>query len=479
MSSKESHATHFIDGKWIEGGGHSFDSYDPATGTLIWTGHEASAQEIDAAVTTAKEAFDSWSALPLDRRVAYLYHFQQIVTDQRDVLAEAISEEIGKPLWEAKAEIDSMISKVEISIRAYHQRCTTVIKEIVQTAKRSVTRFKPHGVIAILGPFNFPVHLPHAHIIPALLAGNTIVFKPSEYAPKLSTLLMHYWEEVSLPKGVFNMVQGGKNVGQTLSTHPAIGGLFFTGSLKTGQWLSEYYGKQLGKILVLELGGNNPLVISDIKDVESAVQLTILSSYLTSGQRCTCARRLIVVEGSTGEAFIESLIEKVKAIAVGEYTKDPEPFMGPVISERSAKALIETQRDLQNRGGDSLVEMHHLKPGTGLLSPGLMDVTVVSEGVDEEFFGPLLQLIRVKNFEVAIEEANRTNYGLTAGLCSNRIEEYEQFYRRIRAGIINWNSPLIGASGEAPFGGIGNSGNYRPSGFFAADYCSYPVASIE
>lgn len=470
---------HFISGNWIEGSGKIFKSLNPATGKVLWQGNEASEQELDSAVKAARKAFPEWAELPLEGRITFLHRFQKVLNEHRDAFASVISEEMGKPLWDAKGEVAGMISKIDVTIQSYEQRCLIVTKTVPTTGKRLITRYKPHGVIAIFGPFNFPGHLPNGHIVPALLAGNTVVFKPSEHVPKVSSLLLHYWEMAGIQKGVLNMVQGGKEVGKALAMHPGIKGIFFTGSLKTGQWLSEYYGKQMGKILVLELGGNNPLIVSEISDPDDAAQLTILSSYLTSGQRCTCARRLIVPTGERGDHFLKILTSKVSQITVGAYTQNPEPFMGPVISEDAAKQLLQTQGSLIKKGGRPLLKMRALKVGTGLISPGLIDVTAVADRPDEEYFGPFLQIIRVADFAAALEEANRTRFGLTAGLFSDNSEEYELFYQHVKAGIINWNSQLTGASSEAPFGGIGCSGNFRPSGFFAIDYCTYPIASME
>ena len=290
---------------------------------------------------------------------------------------------------------------------------------------------------------------------------------------------MFCWEQAGLPPGVINLVQGGRETGRSLSGSPGIDGLFFTGSWPTGKSLSEQLAAHPEKILALEMGGNNPLVIGDISDTKAAAYATIQSAYLTSGQRCTCARRLIVPVGESGDRFLKELQTMIGNIKVGPYTDTPEPFMGPVISEAAASRLMEAQESLKTKGGVPLVEMRRFKSGTGLISPGLMDVTNVPERPDEEYFGPFLQVIRVPGFNEAIEEANKTSYGLSAGLISNRKEHYEEFYRKVRAGVINWNVQLTGASSSAPFGGVGHSGNHRPSAYYAADYCSYPVASME
>lgn len=467
----------YVDGKWISGAGETFASYNPANGETVWEGHAASAAEVDAAVKAAAAAAPEWAALSIEKRIPYLEAYKNALEKNKEKLSEAISKEVGKPLWESKTEVAAMVGKIAVSIDAQRKRCPEITQE--HPNGKLVTRHKPHGVIAVFGPFNFPGHLPNGHIVPALLAGNTIVFKPSEYTPLSSVITMQCWEEAHLPQGVLNMVLGARPTGKALAEHPRIDGLFFTGSWPTGKHFAEQFAAQPGKILALEMGGNNPLYVDDVADPRSAAYITIQSAYLTAGQRCTCARRLLVPSGAKGDAFLTELVNMVKGIAVGPYTAVPEPFMGPVISARAAQQLLEAQQKLIKMGGTPLLEMRLLENGTGLLSPGLIDMTAVPNRPDEEYFGPLLQVVRVPNFSAAIEEANRTAYGLSAGILSDSRERYEEYLHQVRAGVINWNAQMTGASSQAPFGGLGCSGNNRPSAYYAADYCSYPVASTE
>lgn len=467
---------HFINNSWITGTGNPLQSRNPANEEIIWQGHHATQDEVQSAVTAAYEAKNEWSLRPFQEKIKIIESFKDIVNKRQDQLSEAISKETGKPLWDSRAEVSAMLSKVDLSIEAYNERCSQVVKE--HPAGKSVTRRKPHGVIAIFGPFNFPAHLPNGHIIPALLAGNTIVFKPSEMTPTVGEILMECWEECHLPPGVLNMVQGGRETGRLLAGNTLINGVFFTGSWETGVLLSEQFAKHTDKILALEMGGNNPLVVSQINDPKAAALITIQSAFVSSGQRCTCARRLIVVKNSKNEEFISTLSNMIGKIKVGTYQETPEPFMGPVISEKVAQYLLTVQDTLKLKGGQAINEMHLLKVNSALISPGLMDVTHVAP-VDQEIFGPFLQLIWVDDFNAAITAANNTAFGLTAGLLSTSEEEYNTFFNSIHAGVINWNTPLTGASSAAPFGGIGRSGNHRPSGYYTVDYCSVPVASLE
>jgi succinylglutamic semialdehyde dehydrogenase len=467
----------FIGGCWIPKVHAVFQSIDPSNGNVVWEGPAAPEPAIDHAVSAAREAFEKWGSRPVGERAGFLRKFAENLRQRRDELSELISLETGKTKWDADGEVASMVGKIDISIAAYEERCRQSSIEI--GGARGITRFRPHGVTAVIGPFNFPGHLPNGHIVPALLAGNTVVFKPSEYAPGVAQRTVEIWEESDLPAGVMNLLQGGRLVSAALAEHPGIDGIYFTGSYAGGSALHRSLAGSPGKILALEMGGNNPLIVSDVANLTAAALITVQSAYISAGQRCSCARRLIVPVGSAGDQFVARLVEMVAKIRVGRFTDRPEPFLGPVISDRAAEHLLDAQKTLRDRGGVSLVEMRSVGSARAMLSPGLMDVSAVKNREDVEYFGPFLQLIRVADFDEAIAEANSTEYGLAAGLLSDRADRYEQFYRQIRAGVVNWNRPTTGASSKLPFGGVGHSGNHRPGAYLAADYCAYPVASIE
>jgi succinylglutamic semialdehyde dehydrogenase len=451
----------------------TFSSIDPATGVPIWTGATATLQDVNQAVTSARTAFSTWSRTPVVDRQRILQSYAQSLENHKGELSSAISREVGKPNWEALTEVQTMIGKVDLSIRAFSQRCADF------ESGPAITRFKPHGVVAVFGPFNFPGHLPNGHIVPAILAGNTVVFKPSEHAPLVAETTANIWKEAGLPDGVLNLVQGGRETGGFLAQHRGLDGLFFTGSSRAGLWLSELFAQTPEKILALELGGNNPLVVWEVADIRAAALMTFQSAFITAGQRCTCARRLILPRGREGDAVLAMLSQLIITTKVGPFTDTPEPYMGPVISAQAANAILASQRALLTSGATELIATRSLRENTGLLSPGMVDVTGIDDRKDSEIFGPLLQVIRAPDFTAALAEANATRFGLAAGLISDNPALYERFRATVRAGIVNWNQQLTGASGAAPFGGVGASGNHRPSAFFAADYCSYPVASIE
>ena len=469
--------TLYIAGQWQAGQGEAFESLNPVTQQVIWKGQGASAAQVEAAVNAARQAFPAWATRPLEERIVVLEAFAAALKSRADEIARCIGEETGKPLWESATEVTSMVNKVAISIQSYRER--TGEKSGPLGDANAVLRHKPHGVVAVFGPYNFPGHLPNGHIVPALLAGNAVVFKPSELTPKVAELTVQCWIEAGLPSGVLNLVQGARETGIALAANGGIDGLFFTGSSRTGNSLHQQFAGRPDKILALEMGGNNPLVVDQVADVDAAVYTVIQSAFISAGQRCTCARRLLVQQGAWGDAFMARLVEVASTIQVGAFDQQPAPFMGSVISLGAAQALLEAQEQLLANGAVALLEMTQPDGNAALLTPGILDVSDVAERPDEELFGPLLQVIRYVDFAAAIDEANNTQYGLAAGLLSDSQERYQQFWLQSRAGIVNWNKQLTGAASTAPFGGVGASGNHRASAYYAADYCAYPVASLE
>lgn len=467
----------FIDGRWVEGGGSELESVDPATGNTVWSGRSATKAHVEDAVHAAREKSADWRATPFEERVTLVRRFGRLVEQSRSSISELISLETGKPRWESLAEVTSIVAKVDISIESHRERTGTREKELA--GFRSVVRHQPHGVIGVLGPYNFPGHLPNGHIVPALLAGNTVVFKPSEYVPATAIAMVELWERAGLPPGILNLIVGGGDVGASLVSDPGLDGVLFTGSAAIGHRLHQQLADRPETILALEMGGNNPLIVDEIDVLEAGLSIVLQSAYITAGQRCTCARRLLVPRRPFGSRFIDRLVEAARKLRIGAFDDPEEPFMGPVISSTAANQLVEAQARLLSLGATPLLEMRKLREGTGFVSPALLDVSEVSSLPDEEYFGPLLQLRYYDDFEEAIRLANDTRFGLAAGLVSHDRSKWERCLAGIRAGIVNWNRPLTGASSAAPFGGVRASGNHRPSAYYAADYCAYPVSSLE
>jgi succinylglutamic semialdehyde dehydrogenase len=467
----------YINGEWRNGRGDVFEKRDPSTDEVIWSAEEANAEDVSEAIQAARQAFRCWSGTDLDSRLELVHCFADNLAQAKKALAEVIATETGKPRWEALTEVQAMINKVKISVDAYHER--TGHKVTLTGDGQAVLRHRPHGVLAVFGPYNFPGHLPNGHIIPALLAGNCIVFKPSELTPWTAQLTMEIWQQSGLPAGVINLVQGGKSTGIALSAHASIDGLLFTGSANTGYQLHRQLAGQPEKILALEMGGNNALIVESFNDVDAAVNLIIQSAFMSAGQRCTCARRLLVKNGAAGEQLLQRLVEVAGEIRVGRWDEEPAPFMGPVISNDAADRLLYAQNALLAAGAQGLLPMTRPVEQAAFLTPGILDVSGVHMLPDEEYFGPLLSVMHYDSLEEAIELANQTRFGLATGLISTERADYEQLLASARSGIVNWNKPLTGASSQAPFGGIGASGNHRPSAYYAADYCSWPMASLE
>ncbi|CCQ10797.1 Succinylglutamic semialdehyde dehydrogenase [Pseudoalteromonas luteoviolacea B = ATCC 29581] len=470
------HPAQFINGQWEAGKGSEFKSVNPATNEVLWAANAATAEQVNVAVDAAREAFFAWSDRPFEERLDIVKRFAELLKENSEALAIAIGKETGKPLWETRTEVGAMVGKIAISERAYHERTGLVENPMPQG--KAFIRHKAHGVVAVFGPYNFPGHLPNGHIVPALLAGNTVIFKPSELTPMVAEETLKLWQQAGLPAGVINLVQGEVETGKALASHRGIDGLFFTGSSRTGHFLHEQYAGQPGKILALEMGGNNPLIVKDAADTKAVVHDIVQSAFISSGQRCTCARKLFLPNGAQGDAILEHLLRATKAIKVGHFDAEEQPFMGSMISERAAAGMVAAQEQLVALGGQVLIPLTH-QAGTGFVTPGIIDCTNVTDFPDEEHFGPLLKVFRYNDFDSAIAKANDTSFGLSAGLLGDSEADYDYFFRRIRAGIVNWNRPITGASSAAPFGGIGASGNHRASAYYAADYCAYPVASVE
>ena len=449
-------------------------SYEPATGEELWRGAHG---DVDRIVENARQAWPQWAAQPLANRIETMRRFVNEVRKDQDEFAELIARETGKPLWEAKTETEAVIAKVEISVRAYADR-TGQRKLDSALQGTAALRHKPHGVMAVLGPYNFPAHLPNGHMIPALIAGNAVILKPSEKTPAVGEKLVQLLNRAGIPEGVVQLLIGGPDEGKAMVAHPDVNGVLFTGSAQVGIAINKKLATDPGKIVALEMGGNNPIVLWDTPLLSDAAALVIQSAFTTAGQRCTAARRLIV-KADMYDAAVAEVKKLTDRIIVGAPFDEPQPFMGPVIDNQVADQLTESFVYLLSNGGKAIKHMRRLRDDLPFVSPAIIDVTNMSERPDVELFGPLLQVVRVDDFDEAIAEANNTRFGLSASLIGGTPKQYNRFWANIRAGIVNWNRPTNGASSAAPFGGIGYSGNHRPAAFYAADYCAYPVTSTE
>ena len=449
-------------------------SFEPATGSELWRGRIGDAEDV---IARARRAWPVWAAQPLSTRIELLRRFANEVRKEADKLADLIARETGKPLWEARSEVDGVIDKVEASVRAYAER-TAQRKLDSALNGTSAVRHKPHGVLAVISPYNMPALLPAAQIVPALIAGNVVVFKPSEKAPATGELLTRCFHRAGISAAVVQVLFGGPEQGQALAVHDGIDGVLFTGSAHAGVSINRKLASNPGKLVALELGGNNPIVVWDTPKIVDAAAIVVQSAFASAGQRCSSARRLIV-KSTMYDAVITEVRRLTERLIVGAPFDTPTPFMGPVIDNVAADGLTESFVYLLSNGGRAIKHMARLREDLPFVSPAIIDVTKIEERPDVELFGPLLQVVAVDDFDEAIAEANNTRFGLTASLLGGSPQDYNRFWANIRAGVVNWNRPTIGESAAAPFGGIGLSGNNRPGGYYMADSCAYPVASVE
>lgn len=471
---------HLISGRW-----HTVRPEEdmqrrcPYNDAVIWTGSAAVKEEIDLAFISSRQAFYCWKTTSLAKRIEALTSFQNELEKRKEAFIDAISLETGKPLWEARAETEAAIAKLGHTLTAQKHRQ----QELVEP--NHMLSYHPHGVVVVFGPFNFPLHISHGQICPALLAGNCVVFKPSPLTPLSARLYGEALLASSLPKGACNILFGEKESAQQIASHPQLDGLFFTGSSEVGEQLSEQFGRMPQKILALEMGGSNPMILSDLpKDPKSparaaAMQMILHSAFITAGQRCTCARRLILVRSSVDNLFLEQLAEYAKALPIGPPTAKQTPFFGPLIDSKAQRNCIAFQKRLLANGGYCLVQAT-IPTDKGLgawLTPGIIKVPSHKMISDKECFGPILQVTMAGDIEEAIDIANETPYGLSGSIIASKQSHFDLAKERIRCGILNWNRPTTGAASHLPFGGVGASGNHRPAGSLMIDSCAYPVVT--
>ncbi len=467
-------AGNLIGGQWQAGQGETLHSGNPADGSVVWQGQAAGVEQVDAAFAAARAAFADWRHRSFDERADYCKEYRALLEKHKEDMAVLIARETGKVLWESRTEVAAMMGKVGISIDAYAARTGSHGGDAA--FGRVHLRHCPHGVMAVLGPYNFPGHLPNGHIVPALLAGDCVVFKPSELTPAVGAYMAWLWSEAGLPDGVLNVVQGARDTGAALLGNKEVNGVLFTGSAATGTFIHRQFGGRPDVILALEMGGNNPLIVWDASDTMAAANLVVHSAYATTGQRCSCARRLIVPEGGRGDTIVEAVAAQIDTMRLGPWDAAPAPFAGPLVSPGAANMVLAAQAAHVRNGATAIREARAQDWSACAVSPALLEMGS-AKAEDEEVFGPLLQVWRADSFEAAMERANATKYGLSAGLISDDAALWKHFCADIRAGIVNFNRPTTGAASTMPFGGPGLSGNYRPGAWYAADYCAWPMAS--
>ena len=473
----------YIDGKFVkpDRADSEFTDASPADLKDVIMRLQARHDHVQMATHAARSAFRGWATLPQERRTGYLRKLKEVYVAHEAEIAETIARETGKPLWEAKTEAKSMINKIDITL---DHSLKLVQDERVANALPSVdgyVRHRPRGVMAVLGPFNFPGHLPNGHIVPALATGNTVVFKPSEMTPAIGQLMAQMFDKAEFPKGVFNVVQGLAETGKRLVSDDQVDGVLFTGSYETGLKIKQNTLEHHWKLLALEMGGKNASIVWSDADLNKAVYETTIGSFVSAGQRCSCTSR-VILHRSIADRFVEKFYETAKKLTIGYWNDNP--FMGPLINSEAVEKYLRYQEIAQREGAERLMRGKALDVGRDgyYVTPSICMVKEFREDSvyqKSEIFGPNVAIYVVDDFEEALKINDSTGFGLAMSVFSKNRAHYDEAVARARVGIVNWNRTTNGASSRLPFGGIGKSGNDRPTAHFAVHYCTIPVASLE
>lgn len=438
-------------------------------------------KHVDDACLAAKQAFIEWSARSIDDRIQQLLKVKDVFEKKSDELATIISRETGKPLWETITEAKAMIGKFSITFEHSLKLVEEMRIKNALPGVDGVIRYRPRGVMAVLGPFNFPGHLPNGHIVPALVTGNTVVFKPSELTPATGQFMAQCYHEAGIPAGVFNLVQGLGETGKRLVGHKDVDGILFTGSYQTGLKITEATINHYWKIRALEMGGKNATVIWDDADMEKAIYETVIGAFLSAGQRCSCTSRIFVHKNIADE-FTEKFYERAKKLSIGHWSNNP--FMGTLINEKSVNTYLKFQDIAVREGCEKIMRGKALNlevPGY-YVTPSIYKVKNYDKNSvyqNTEIFGPNVAIYETDDIDDVIDMNNSSGYGLAMALFSKDEANYQKCVLRSKVGILNWNRTTNGASSRLPFGGYGKSGNNHPSAHFAVYYCTAPVASLE
>ncbi len=437
-----------------------------------------------AAVDAAEKAFVPWAALPMEKRIAKIRLFQKELKRRSAVLTPLIAREAGKPLAEAVREVERLIAKAD-EVLSEGLKLVRGYSVAPSKGLRGECIWRPLGVMAVIGPFNFPAHTSASHLIPALVMGNTVIFKPSEYTPFVGQLMTEAAHAAGFPKGVFNLMQGGSELGAALVAHPKITGVLFTGSTAAGQAIRESAVAAPQKILALEMGGKNAAWVLDNADLDLAAREIATAAYSMSGQRCNATSR-VLVHRKVVKPFLEKFLACVDRVSIG-YSLEPV-VMGPLISH-DAVAKYQNYMKLAREEG-----FETLRAGKAPGSWGNRRGYYVTPSVHwceqpaknksaryrrEEIFGPDVAVYAVRGDEEAMAINNEVPYGLITAVFTGSRERFRRLLPRIDTGMINWNKGTIFSSGLLPFGGTKASGSYRPAGLFSPYYCATPTAVLE
>ena len=460
----------FLDGEWLDSAaGDTFEDINPATLEPIGLFQKGSIDDVNHAVDSAEDAFDSWSRTPPPQRAKILYRAARLLEERKEELARLMTIENGKVLPEARGDVQEAIDMAYYAAgegrRLFGETTPSELPD-----KFCMTVRRPIGVVGLITPFNFPLAIPAWKIMPALISGNTMVLKPSSDTPLLAVELMKILSHAGVPGGVINLVTGvGGEAGAALVKSRKVKAISFTGSLETGKWILSESGKDMKRVS-LELGGKNPIIVMDDAKIDLAVDGVLWGAFGTTGQRCTAASRVIVDEKIL-PSFQRKLLERAKGLKAGSGL-DESVDMGPLINGRQ---LAKVERYVQiglDQGARLALGGSRINPLPGyFFEPTIFtDVTADMRIAQEEIFGPVLSLIRAEDLQQAIEIANFAAYGLSSSIYTENIKNAFQAIERLDAGITYVNAPTIGAEIHLPFGGIKATGNgTREAGTTAID----------
>ena len=472
-------------GEWMTGhSGELFEDRNPADrDDLIATFAAGDAVDIDEAVQAAKAAYPGWMETPAPRRAEYVYRVGLLLEQRKEELAALMSREMGKTLRESRADIQEGID-FAVYMAGEGRRMFGVTTRSELPNKFSMTVRHPIGVAGLITPWNFPIAIPTWKLFPALISGNTVVFKPAEDTPLLALKLVEMFEEVGLPAGVLNFVTGlGEEAGAALVDHKAVRCVSFTGSLDVGRMINEKCGRMM-KRCSLELGSKNILIVMPDADLDLAVEAGAWGAFATSGQRCTATSRM-AVHGSILDEFSERLVARVQQYKVGAGT-DAATDLAPVINEKQKARVLEYIGVGQSEGAKLMTGGHALDDGEyakgNFIAPTVFrDMTPDMRIAQEEIFGPVTGIIEIGGVDEAIEVANSVQYGLSASIYTRDITNTFKAIERLEFGVVYINAPTIGAEVQLPFGGMKSTGNgHREAGPVALDeFTEWKAVSVD
>lgn len=457
----------FIDGIWQDGAsGKTFKNINPAVNTdVIGEFPESSVEDVDDAVRAARKAFQTWGRMPAPARGDILRRIGDLMTERKSELAFQMTREMGKPFFETKGDVQEAIDTAYYAATETRRLFGhTVPSELPNKFNMSIRR--PLGVVGVITAWNFPVAVPTWKMFPALAAGNTIVFKPSEDAPNSGALLVKIMSDAGVPPGVLNLVQGAGTAGRALVEHPDVNAVSFTGSTATGSKIGEACGR-MHKRFSLEMGGKNPAIVLADADLDLVLEGLVWGAFGTTGQRCTATSRLIVHE-SVHDELVSRLKEKAEALTLG-YGNESETEMGPVINKKGLDKIeyylgVAREEGATVLTGGKRATAGALENGFFFEPTILTDVTPDMRVATEEIFGPVLSVLKIKTYEEAVEVANNIEYGLSSAIYTKDVTTAFRAMHDIEAGITYINGPTIGAEAHMPFGGVKGTGNGHREG---------------